>query len=224
MYGVCVCVCVCVCDAGWYIYTNEPVSVCVGTFKPWCGGQRAINRSQSLLLSWRVQRSNSSCQAWPQVLLPTDLPHQPITFVLKSVLLNLHCTLHVYENLQPWVTAWRRLPRKAAQLGLKCVYKRVCILTNMKISLSLSLSHKHTHTHTHTQREREREREERSNYFFKDLFIYYVYSMLPARTPACQKRTQNPITDGCEPPRGCWELNSGPLEKQPLFLITEPSL
>jgi hypothetical protein len=25
-------------------------------------------------------------------------------------------------------------------------------------------------------------------------------------------------------PRGCWELNSGPLEEQPLFLSTEPSL
>ena len=22
------------------------------------------------------------------------------------------------------------------------------------------------------------------------------------------------ITDGCEPPCGCWELNSGPLEEQ----------
>jgi hypothetical protein len=22
------------------------------------------------------------------------------------------------------------------------------------------------------------------------------------------------ITDGCEPPYGCWELNSGPLEEQ----------
>jgi len=33
-----------------------------------------------------------------------------------------------------------------------------------------------------------------------------------------------PITDGCEPPCGCWELNSGPLEEQPVLLTTEPSL
>jgi hypothetical protein len=26
----------------------------------------------------------------------------------------------------------------------------------------------------------------------------------------------NPFTDGCEPPRGCWKLNSGPLEEQPM--------
>ena len=28
----------------------------------------------------------------------------------------------------------------------------------------------------------------------------------------------------CEPPCGCWELNSGPLEEQSLLLIAEPSL
>ena len=33
----------------------------------------------------------------------------------------------------------------------------------------------------------------------------------------------NPITDGCEPPCGCWELNSGPLEEQSVLLTTEPS-
>jgi len=32
------------------------------------------------------------------------------------------------------------------------------------------------------------------------------------------------ITDGCEPPCGCWELNSGPLEEQSVLLTTEPSL
>jgi hypothetical protein len=39
-----------------------------------------------------------------------------------------------------------------------------------------------------------------------------------------QKRASNPITEGCEPPCGCWELNSGPLEEQSVLLITEPSL
>jgi hypothetical protein len=29
---------------------------------------------------------------------------------------------------------------------------------------------------------------------------------------------------GCEPPCGCWELNSGPLEEQPVPLTAEPSL
>ena len=32
------------------------------------------------------------------------------------------------------------------------------------------------------------------------------------------------IIDGCEPPCGCWELNSGPLEEQPVLLTSEPSL
>jgi hypothetical protein len=39
-----------------------------------------------------------------------------------------------------------------------------------------------------------------------------------------QKRASDPITDVCEPPCGCWELNSGPLEEQSLLLTAEPSL
>ena len=49
-------------------------------------------------------------------------------------------------------------------------------------------------------------------------------SALSAHTPACQKRASVNITDGCEPPYGCWELNLGPLEEQPVLLTTEPSL
>ena len=58
----------------------------------------------------------------------------------------------------------------------------------------------------------------------KDLFIYFLYmSTLPClQTP--QKRASDPITEGCEPPCGCWELNSGPMEDQSVFLTTEPSL
>jgi hypothetical protein len=32
------------------------------------------------------------------------------------------------------------------------------------------------------------------------------------------------ITDGSEPPCGCWDLNSGPSEEQSVLLTTEPSL
>ena len=39
-----------------------------------------------------------------------------------------------------------------------------------------------------------------------------------------QKRAPDYITDGCEPPCVCWELNSGPLEEQPVLLSSEPSL
>ena len=42
--------------------------------------------------------------------------------------------------------------------------------------------------------------------------------------PADQKRAPDPITDGCEPSCGCWELNSGPLEEQAMLLTSEPSL
>jgi hypothetical protein len=29
--------------------------------------------------------------------------------------------------------------------------------------------------------------------------------------------------DGCEPPCGCWDLNSGPSEEQSVFSLAEPS-
>ena len=41
---------------------------------------------------------------------------------------------------------------------------------------------------------------------------------------AGQKRARDLITEGCEPPYGCRELNSVPLEEQAMFLTAEPSL
>jgi hypothetical protein len=52
--------------------------------------------------------------------------------------------------------------------------------------------------------------------------IVYKYILNCLQTQ--QKRISDLITDGCEPPCGCWELNSGPLEDQSVFLPTEPSL
>jgi hypothetical protein len=37
------------------------------------------------------------------------------------------------------------------------------------------------------------------------------------------KRASDLITDGCEPPCGCWDLNSGPSEGQSVLLTAEPS-
>jgi hypothetical protein len=48
----------------------------------------------------------------------------------------------------------------------------------------------------------------------------YNYSCLQTH----QKRASDPITDGCEPPCGCWELNSGSLEEQSVLLTAEASL
>jgi hypothetical protein len=50
----------------------------------------------------------------------------------------------------------------------------------------------------------------------------YVSTLLPSSDN--QKRASDPITDGCEPPCGYWELNSGPLEEQLELLTAEPSL
>jgi hypothetical protein len=55
-------------------------------------------------------------------------------------------------------------------------------------------------------------------------FIYYVYSVLSTYMPEGQKRVPDITINGCEPPCGYWELNSGPLEKQPALLTSKPSL
>ena len=41
------------------------------------------------------------------------------------------------------------------------------------------------------------------------------------RTVAVQKRASDLITGGRGPPRGCWNLNSGPSEEQSLLLTAE---
>jgi hypothetical protein len=39
-----------------------------------------------------------------------------------------------------------------------------------------------------------------------------------------QKRAPDLVIDGCEPPCGCWDLNSGPSEEQSVLLTAEPYL
>jgi len=54
------------------------------------------------------------------------------------------------------------------------------------------------------------------------LFIIYKYTVAVFRHT--RRGHQISFTDGCEPPCGCWELNSGPLEEQSVLLTTEPAL
>jgi hypothetical protein len=59
--------------------------------------------------------------------------------------------------------------------------------------------------------------------FFKDLFILYMWVHCHC-LETHQKRASDSITDDCEPPSSCWELNSGPLEEQSMLLNPEPSI
>ena len=51
-----------------------------------------------------------------------------------------------------------------------------------------------------------------------------MYKYSATYTSAGQRRASDPLIDGCEPPCGCWDLNSGPLEEQSVLLTTEPRL
>jgi hypothetical protein len=57
----------------------------------------------------------------------------------------------------------------------------------------------------------------------KKLFILCIW-VLCSCLQTHQKRASNPITDDCDPPCGCWKLNSGSLEEQSVLLPAEPSL
>jgi hypothetical protein len=59
--------------------------------------------------------------------------------------------------------------------------------------------------------------------FLKRFYLFIICKYTVAlQTP--QKRVSDLITDGCEPPCGCWDLNSGPPEEQSVLLTAEPSL
>ena len=49
-------------------------------------------------------------------------------------------------------------------------------------------------------------------------------STLLLSSDAPEEMASDLITDGCESPCGCWELNSGPLEEQSVLLTAESSL
>jgi hypothetical protein len=59
-------------------------------------------------------------------------------------------------------------------------------------------------------------------FFFLKIYLFIIckYTVFVLRY---SKRALDIVTDGCEPPCGCWDLNSGPSEEQLALLTTEPS-
>ena len=60
------------------------------------------------------------------------------------------------------------------------------------------------------------------SFIFLDVFII-IRNYMVAVFRLQQKRVSDPVTGGCEPPCGCWDLNSRPLEEQSVLLPAEPS-
>jgi hypothetical protein len=61
-------------------------------------------------------------------------------------------------------------------------------------------------------------------FFFFFRFILFIVCKYTVAVFRYQKRASGLVTDGCEPPCGCWDLNSGPPEEQSVLLTTEQSL
>jgi hypothetical protein len=60
--------------------------------------------------------------------------------------------------------------------------------------------------------------------FFPFLLKIYLFIVYTAFCLHDRGGHQIFIIDGCEPPCGCWELNSDPLEEQAVLLTSKPSL
>jgi hypothetical protein len=63
---------------------------------------------------------------------------------------------------------------------------------------------------------------------FSLFFLRFILFIICKYTVAVFRHTrrghQISLMGGCEPPCGCWDLNSGPLEEHWVLLTTEPSL
>ena len=83
-------------------------------------------------------------------------------------------------------------------------------------------THRHTYTHmcTHTCAHMCTHMHTKMYSFQSFIYFMYVHKAVFRHS----RRASDPNTDGCEPPCGCWELNSEPLEEQSVLLTTEPSL
>jgi hypothetical protein len=58
-------------------------------------------------------------------------------------------------------------------------------------------------------------------FFLQKIYLVYTSAWsactLCMCLSACQRRTSDPFVGGHEPPCGCWELNWGPLDEQPML-------
>ena len=60
--------------------------------------------------------------------------------------------------------------------------------------------------------------------FLRLIYLFYVYKCSICIDNFMPEEASEPTINGCEPPCGYWELNSGPLEEQPVRLTSEPSV
>jgi hypothetical protein len=97
--------------------------------------------------------------------------------------------------------------------------RTLAALPEVRIPAHSQLSATPMHRHTCRQKHCPENKNEIS-FLFK-IFFMYVSTLSLFQTH--QKRALDPITDVFEPPCGCWELNSGPLEEQSVLLTAEPS-
>jgi hypothetical protein len=60
-------------------------------------------------------------------------------------------------------------------------------------------------------------------FFVSRLIIFMCIGVFPAYLCEGSRAFRAGLTDGSELPWGCWELNPGPQEEQPVLLTPEPS-
>ena len=56
------------------------------------------------------------------------------------------------------------------------------------------------------------------------MYVYHKHAWYPQRSEDGAVSPGTGVTNGCELPRGFWEVNPGPLQEQPEILTAQPSL
>lgn len=51
--------------------------------------------------------------------------------------------------------------------------------------------------------------------------VHHMHALCPWRSEDGIESSGTGLTDGCDPPCGCWELNTDPLEEKPVLLTPE---
>ena len=64
--------------------------------------------------------------------------------------------------------------------------------------------------------------EDKKYFFLKKIYLFIIW-VICSCLQTLQKRASDLFTDGCEPPCGCRDLSSGPLEEQSVLLTMKPS-
>ena len=153
--------------------------------------------------------------------------------------------VHTFSSSPQEVEADRFLSLRAIRPRITRATQRNPDLNNHHHQNKTKPNHKQTNKQTNKKQNKKSEPRQHQNpqtaasifHFLGGHIFHFLFHMCECllsvsryhlhEVPVEAKQHRNPragVIDGCKLPCGCWDLNSGPLEQQPVLLTTELSL